>query len=167
MHSLFIKCCAISLVALPGLANGEDIQKVPRENGAVHQEFRTILQSTLEQFRSGVGRVEIPGKSEDNNACLVNLYTTQETTFVTLDLSQDGFYNEFYIDHPRENLNKILFQNVIRDNKKTALNVVQRNASYKIESDGKELWVTSSTATSTHSCKFKLSQAQWFEGETE
>ena len=158
---------ATSLLMLPALSNAEEFKKVPRENGAVHQEFRVILKSTLDQFRSGVGRVEIPGKSDENNVCLVNLYTTQETTYVTLDSSQDNFYNEFYIDHPRENFNQILFQNVIRDKKKTALNVVQRDGSYAIESDGKQLKVTTTSDNVTHSCQFELSQAKWFEGETE
>ena len=39
------------------------IVKVPRENGAVHQEFKNLLNETLSKFRSGVGRVELVGKA--------------------------------------------------------------------------------------------------------
>ena len=55
-------CVAAMLGSATALADST-IVKVPRENGAVHQEFKNLLNETLSKFRSGVGRVELVGKA--------------------------------------------------------------------------------------------------------
>src|SRR5690606_16289269 len=94
------------LVAAPAMADST-IVKVPRENGAVHQEFKNLLNDTISKFRSGVGRIELKGQA-GKETCSANFYTTQETTFVTLEVDNGEFYTEFYIDHPHQSFKKIL-----------------------------------------------------------
>ncbi len=168
MKRSVITLSAMSLLLLSSTSMAASIEKVPRENGAVHEEFKSILKRTISQFRSGVGRIQIPGKSKQNRACLVNFYTTGETTFVTLDVEDENFYNEFYVDHPHENFKQILFQNVIKNDDSVELKVVQRDGGYSFSSDGKYLTVTSTKPNEkSESCKFTLSKAELYEGETE
>ncbi|PJF37926.1 MAG: hypothetical protein CUN55_19600, partial [Phototrophicales bacterium] len=72
------------LAAVP-TAQGDEIVKVPRENGALHQEFKNMLKRYISQFNSGVGRISLSGKS-GSDRCEANFYTNNETTFVTLEV---------------------------------------------------------------------------------
>lgn len=156
-----------SLAATPALADST-VVKVPRENGAVHQEFKNMLSDTLSQFHSGVGRVELSGKASNNETCNANFYTSGNTTFVTMTIDEGKYYNEFYIDHPQQSFKKILFQNLIMDDDNVELKVVQRDGGYSIITDGKELKLSSkSRAGQSPTCKFSLAQASLHEGETE
>ncbi|MDY6920252.1 MAG: hypothetical protein SV765_08560 [Pseudomonadota bacterium] len=144
------------------------IVKVPRENGAVHQEFKNLLNDTLSKFRSGVGRVELKGESGNNQACNANFYTSGETTFVTMSVENGDFYNEFYIDHPHQSFKKILFQNLIMSDNNVELKVVQRDGGYSIVTDGKQLKLSSKVrGNESPTCQFSLAQARLHEGETE
>ena len=144
------------------------IVKVPRENGAVHQEFKNLLNETLSKFRSGVGRVELVGKASNNETCNANFYTSGETTFVTMTVKDGDFYNEFYIDHPHQSFKKILFQNLIMNDENVELKVVQRDGGYSIVTDGKNLSLSSKThGVESPTCQFALAKATLHEGETE
>ena len=156
-----------SLVSANTLADST-VVKVPRENGAVHQEFKNMLNETLSQFRSGVGRVEFNGKSSNNRTCNANFYTNGETTFVTMMVEEGAFYNEFYIDHPHQSFKKVLFQNLIMDDNNVELKVVQRDGGYSIVTDGKELKLSSkSRQGESPTFTFSLAQATLHEGETQ
>ena len=143
------------------------IVKVPRENGAVHQEFKNLLNDTISKFRSGVGRIEMKGAA-GKDTCQANFYTTDETTFVTLDVDNGQYYTEFYIDHPHQSFKQILFQNLIMDNKNVELKVVERDGGYSITTDGHTLTLISKTGDAqSPPCKFSLAKANLYEGETE
>lgn len=159
-------CVAAMLGTSVALADST-IVKVPRENGAVHQEFKNLLNETLSKFRSGIGRVELTGKA-GNETCNANFYTSGETTFVTMAVEDGDFYNEFYIDHPHQSFKKILFQNLIMNDENVELKVVQRDGGYSIVTDGKSLKLSSkSRGVESPTCQFSLAQAMLHEGETE
>lgn len=143
------------------------VVKVPRENGAVHQEFKNLLNDTISKFRSGVGRIEMKG-SAGKETCSANFYTTNETTFVTLDVDNGQYYTEFYIDHPHQSFKTILFQNLIMNDENVELKVVQREGGYSIITDGNTLTMSSKSGQQqSPPCKFSLAQATLHEGETE
>lgn len=159
-------CIATMLGTSVALADST-IVKVPRENGAVHQEFKNLLNETLSKFRSGIGRVELTGKA-GSETCNANFYTSGETTFVTMAVEDGDFYNEFYIDHPHQSFKKILFQNLIMNDENVELKVVQRDGGYSIVTDGKSLKLSSkSRGVESPTCQFSLAQAMLHEGETE
>jgi hypothetical protein len=158
------------LVAISGVSVAladNTIVKVPRENGAVHQEFKNLLNDTISKFRSGVGRIEMKGGA-GKEMCAANFYTTDETTFVTLDVNGGKYYTEFYIDHPHQSFKQILFQNLIMSDESVELKVVERDGGYSIVTDGKTLTLTSKTGQGqSPACEFSLAQAMLHEGETE
>ena len=143
------------------------IVKVPRENGAVNQEFKNLLNETISKFRSGVGRIEMKG-SAGKDTCSANFYTTNETTFVTLDVDDGQYYTEFYIDHPHQSFKQILFQNLIMSDDNVELKVVERDGGYSIITDGSTLTMSSKTGQQqSPACQFSLAKATLHEGETE
>lgn len=161
----------LSLLAALGISSvalaDNTVVKVPRENGAVHQEFKNLLNETLSKFRSGVGRIEMKG-GVGKSICAANFYATQETTFVTLDVDGGKYYTEFYIDHPHQSFKQILFQNLIMNDDNVELKVVERDGGYSIITDGKTLTLTSKSSTGqSPACEFSLAQATLHEGETE
>lgn len=154
------------LVTAPAMADST-IVKVPRENGAVHQEFKNLLNDTISKFRSGVGRIELKGQA-GKETCSANFYTTEETTFVTLEVDNGQFYTEFYIDHPHQSFKKILFQNLIMNDENVELKVVERDGGYSIITDGSSLTMSSKSGQQqSPNCQFALAQAKLHEGETE
>jgi hypothetical protein len=169
MKKTIIGIGLITSFAAANLALADDtIVKVPRENGAVHQEFKNLLNDTISKFRSGVGRVELIGKASNNKSCEANFYTNGDTTFVTMNVGSADFYNEFYIDHPHQSFKKVLFQNLIMKDDNVELKVVERDSSYSIITDGSKLKLSSKERnTESPVCQFSLAQAQLYEGETE
>jgi hypothetical protein len=160
-------CVATAILGSTAAMADSTIVKVPRENGAVHQEFKNLLNETLSKFRSGVGRVELIGKA-NNKSCNASFYTTGETTFVTMNVEDGDFYNEFYIDHPHQSFKKVLFQNLIMNDENVELKVVQRDGGYSIVTDGKSLRLSSKArGSASPTCQFSLAQATLHEGETE
>lgn len=148
----------------------DNIVKVPRESGAVHTEFKTLLSEYIKEFDNGVGRISLKGNSDKNrnDQCKVDFFTNEETTFVTVNVDNGDFYNEFYIDHPTQSFRKILFQNLIMRDEGVELKVVQRKGGYSILTDGKNLTIsTNSKNGKQSSCSFDLAQANFFAGETE
>lgn len=157
---------AALIASTPVLAEST-IVKVPRENGAVHQEFKNLLNDTISKFRSGVGRIEMRG-SAGKETCSANFYTTNETTFVTLDVDNGQFYTEFYIDHPHQSFKKVLFQNLIMSDENVELKVVERDGGYSIITDGNTLTMSSKAGQQqSPNCQFALARASLHEGETE
>ena len=168
MKTITTGLCVATLLGSSAVLADSTIVKVPRENGAVHQEFKNLLNDTLSKFRSGVGRVELVGKDSKNETCNANFYTSGETTFVTMAVDDGDFYNEFYIDHPHQSFKKILFQNLIMNDENVELKVVQRDGGYSIVTDGKSLKLSSkSRGVESPTCQFSLAQATLHEGETE
>ncbi|MDX1694929.1 MAG: hypothetical protein R3208_14275 [Ketobacteraceae bacterium] len=152
-------------IAVPALA--ENVVKVPRERGAVHQEFKTLLSDYIKEFKSGIGRIALKGEARGDE-CQVDFYTNQETTFVTVNVDDGDFYNEFYIDHPTESFRQVLFQNLTMHDDGVELKVVKRDGGYSIQTDGKTLVLTSKADSGKDStCTLNLAQASFFEGETE
>ncbi|MEE2730380.1 MAG: hypothetical protein VYA55_06125 [Pseudomonadota bacterium] len=169
MKTITTGLCLAALLGSATVAMADStIVKVPRENGAVHQEFKNLLNETLSKFRSGIGRVELVGNAGSNTTCNANFYTSGETTFVTMAVADGDFYNEFYIDHPHQSFKKILFQNLIMSDENVELKVVQRDGGYSIVTDGKSLKLSSkSHGVESPTCQFSLAQATLHEGETE
>lgn len=157
---------ALLLLSLP--LHAETVIKIPRENGAVHQEFRNLLADKIRQFKSGIGRMEMLGNA-DGTRCIANFYTNLDTTFVTLDVDNGEYYNEFYIDHPTQSFRTVLFQNLTLNDEGTELKVVKRDGDYAIQTDGQRLVVSARDPKDREatSCTFDLSTARLFEGETE
>ncbi len=158
----------LSVLLASSIAHADStIVKVPRENGAVHQEFKNLLNDTISKFRSGVGRIEMKG-SAGKDTCSANFYTTNETTFVTLDVDDGQFYTEFYIDHPHQSFKQILFQNLIMNDENVELKVVERDGGYSIITDGNTLTMSSKSGQQqSPNCQFSLAKATLHEGETE
>ncbi len=156
------------LVMLPWAAQAETVIKIPRENGAVHQEFRNLMADKIKQFKQGVGRVEMLGNA-DAGRCIANFYTNTDTTFVTLDVDKGEYYTEFYIDHPTQSFRTVLFQNLTLSDEGTELKVVKRDGDYAIQTDGQRLVlaVRDPKDREPTACTFDLSTARLFDGETE
>jgi hypothetical protein len=168
MKTITTGICLAAMLGTSAALADSTIVKVPRENGAVHQEFKNLLNETLSKFRSGIGRVELVGKAGGNETCNANFYTTGETTFVTMAVADGDFYNEFYIDHPHQSFKKVLFQNLIMNDENVELKVVQRDGGYFIVTDGKNLQLSSkSRGVESPTCQFSLAKAELHEGETE
>lgn len=164
--SSFLSLPLLALAVTPVVA-ADNVIKVPRERGAVHAEFRTLLNDYVSHFKSGVGRIALEGKS-GGDECEVDFYTNDNTTFVTINVDGGDFYNEFYIDHPSQSFRKILFQNLTMREDGVELKVVKRNGGYSILTDGKNLTInTKVDSGEDSSCTFNLAQAQFYEGETE
>lgn len=168
MKTIMTSFSLMAAIAASSVAMADStIVKVPRENGAVHQEFKNLLNETISKFRSGVGRIEMKG-SAGNDTCSANFYTTEETTFVTLDVDNGQFYTEFYIDHPHQSFKKILFQNLIMNDENVELKVVERDGGYSIITDGNTLTMSSKAGQQqSPNCQFALAKAMLHEGETE
>lgn len=158
----------ISVASLMATSASAEVISLPRKSGAVHTEFKNLLNAQIRQFQNGIGRISIVGESSRNNRCDISFYTNTDTTFVTLAEKGGDFYNEFYIDHPSQSFRPILFQNLIKKEDSTKLSVEQRNGSYAIESKGAELIVSNKNDQGKKtSCSFSISAANFYEGETE
>lgn len=151
-----------------GLARAETVIKIPRENGAVHQEFRNLLAEKIKHFRNGVGRMELLGNASGGR-CVANFYTNTDTTFVTVDIGKGSYYTEFYIDHPTQSFRNVLFQNLTLNDEGTELKVVKRDGDYAIQTDGQRLVLSTRApqAKEATSCTFDLNTAKLYDGETE
>lgn len=158
---------SITLFAVAGTTQAESIVKVPRESGALHQEFKNLLNQQISQFETGVGRINLQGKA-GSRACEANFYTNQETTFVSMNVGDQRFYEEFYIDHPSQSFRNILFQNLILNDEGVVLQVVRRDGGYSITTDGEKLVLSAKNDQGDESrCEFSLTQAALYDGEME
>lgn len=158
----------LPLALTPALASAETVIKIPRENGAVHQEFRNLLADKIKLFKSGVGRMEMLGNA-DGGRCVANFYTNTDTTFVTVDVDKGVYYTEFYIDHPTQSFRTVLFQNLTLNDEGTELKVVKRDGDYAVQTDGQRLVLSTRDPKDRDptSCIFDLSTARLYDGETE
>lgn len=168
MKSLSARLGLCTLLFLPLAAQAETVIKIPRENGAVHQEFRNLLADKIKQFKNGVGRLEMLGNA-DAGRCIANFYTNTDTTFVTLDVDKGEYYTEFYIDHPTQSFRSVLFQNLTLNDEGTELKVVKRDGDYTIQTDGQRflLSVRDPKDREPTTCTFDLNTARLYDGETE
>lgn len=163
-HSLTLTAL---LTALPMLSFAESVVRVPRESGALHQEFKNLLNQQISQFNRGIGRINLIGRAGQRQ-CEANFFTNEETTFVTLSVDNQRFYEEFYIDHPSQSFRNILFQNLILNDDGVVLQVVRRDGGYSITTDGDRLMLSAKNERGIESsCEFNLTQAALFEGEME
>lgn len=148
----------------------ETVVNIPRENGALHQEFKNLLHEQISQFENGIGRIELLGKSEKKKDCVANFYTHEDSTFLSIDVSADNMYREFYIDHPTQSFKPILFQKLILSDDGVEIKVVKRRFTFSIKSDGETLAIhtkSRSKKDKTPSCRFNLTEINLYEGETE
>ena len=141
---------ALTPLCLSTLVFAEDIRKIPRENGAVHKEFRILIDDYVKKFKTGIGRIALEGGDD----CKVDFYTNKETTFVTINIDEGDFYNEFYIDHPTQSFRKILFQNLITHDNGQELKVVKRDEGYSIIREGQS--VTLACIINKQECRFEI-----------
>jgi hypothetical protein len=160
---------ALALAASsPILALADEVIRIPRENGAVHREFRHMLTDVLGRFRSGIGRAELSGTA-GAEPCVVNLFTNTDTTFVTVNVGDRTRYTEFYVDHPTETFKSVLFQSVTLSDAGRELKVVMRDMEYSVLVDGDRmtLGTRAGKAKPWVTCSFDLTSARLFEGQTE
>lgn len=167
-QALVAQALWVTLAFTPSLASAETVIKIPRENGAVHQEFRNLLADKIKQFKTGVGRMEMLGNA-DGGRCVANFYTNIDTTFVTVDVDKGEYYTEFYIDHPTQSFRTVLFQNLTLNDEGTELKVVKRDGDYAIQTDGQRLVLSTRDPKDREptACIFDLSTARLYDGETE
>lgn len=150
-----------------GIAYAET-QSLPRKSGAVHDQFKTMLKQQIQQFKRGVGRIAVEGKSNRKDTCSLNLYTNKQTTFVAMEIENQRFYDEFYIDHPSQSFRPILFQNLEKNGAVSTLSVIKKGGSYSITAADHSLTISSKNGQgNSTSCTFDLKSASYFEGETE
>ncbi|CBL47365.1 hypothetical protein HDN1F_37820 [gamma proteobacterium HdN1] len=167
---------SIALIALLGAStllcaqrlHAETTIKIPRENGALHQEFRNLLANKIKEFKTGVGRMSLLGNA-DKGSCVANFFINTDTTFVTMEISKAHYYTEFYIDHPTQSFRNVLFQSLLLGDDGAELTVTKRDGDYSIQTDGQQLILSTRAprAKDPIRCTFDLSTAQMFDGETE
>lgn len=151
------------------LVNAETVVNIPRENGALHQEFKNLLHEQISQFEDGIGRIELTGKSDDVS-CIANFYTNEDSTFLSIDVPSESIYKEFYIDHPTQSFKPILFQKLILSDDGVEIRVVKRRFTFSIKSNGQTLTINTKSKSKrdkTPSCSFGLVDIKLFAGETE
>jgi hypothetical protein len=153
-------------VPVPSLA--DEVIRIPRENGAVHREFRQLLAEVLGRFQTGVGRAELSG-SGGAEPCVVNFFTNKDTTFVTVNVGYRTQYTEFYIDHPTESFKSVLFQSLTVGEKGRELKVVTRELEYsvQVEDDLMTLKTRAGKTRPVVTCSFELASVRLYEGQTE
>ena len=170
----FVQKLAVSIITLisTGLtvnANADTVVNIPRENGALHQEFKNLLHEQISQFSNGIGRIELTGTS-GSKKCFANFYTNEESTFLTIDVPSNKSYKEFYIDHPTQSFKPILFQKLILSDDGVEIKVVKRRFTFSITSNGQTLAISTKSKSKkdkSPSCSFELSDINLYEGETE
>ncbi|MBL4866450.1 MAG: hypothetical protein JKY67_08750 [Pseudomonadales bacterium] len=168
-NNYLLHALVISSIAATGLVLGGDsnIIQIERRNGALHQEFVQLIQEQVKLLESGSGRITLTGGS-GFRICTADLYISEQTTFVSLNVDSLGYVDEFYIDHPSETFKSILFQNKINAKDSTELNVDRRNGGFTIKLENNSLVIQSRKKTSkSPECRFLLSKAHYFDGETE
>jgi len=106
---LFIPVAGLSVSSS---AIAETVVNIPRENGALLQEFKNLLHEQISQFEEGTGKIELLGTS-NKKRCIANFYTNEDSTFLTIEVPANKAYKEFYIDHPTQSFKPILFQKLI------------------------------------------------------
>ena len=157
--------CSLTLVTESAFAKRN---KIPRHAGAVHNEFKKLIDDLILQFDDGVGRVELVGSSSFTNRCYADLFISEETTYVTLKADANKFYEEFYIDHPKQSFSNILFQNVTTKGPQIAIRVDEKNGGYAIEREEDVLKIHRRVGKKkSPACKFPLKKAKLYSGETE
>lgn len=167
LTKFFTLSLAVTLLALPAISEAKR-SKIPRQAGAVHSEFKKLIDDIILQFDDGVGRVELVGSSSFTNRCYADLYISEETTYVTLKADANGFYEEFYIDHPKQSFSTILFQNVTTKGEVVSIRVDEKNGGYSIEREEDTLKINRRVdKKKSPACKFSLKKAKLYSGETE
>jgi len=168
LHRLLLLIPLIGL-SLSQTSFAETVVNIPRENGALHQEFKNLMHEQISQFENGIGRINLPGKS-GNKDCTANFYTHEDSTFLSIDIRANDTYKEFYIDHPTQSFKPILFQKLILSDDGVEIKVVKRRFTFSIKSNGETLTIhtkSKSKKDKTPSCTFQLVDVKLFEGETE
>lgn len=148
----------------------DTVVNIPRENGALHQEFKNLLHEQIAQFENGIGRIELKGNSSGDKRCIANFYTNEESTFLTIDVPKSNAYKEFYIDHPTQSFKPILFQKLILSDNGIEIKVVKRRFTFSIKSNGQTLAISTKSKSKkdkSPSCSFDLVNIKLYEGETE
>jgi hypothetical protein len=155
-------------LGVPGVATADTVARIARESGAVHEEFRNLMASSIQLLTSGTGRLEFRGQS-GGDACTVNFFTNPQTTYVTFDVGAGGYYTEFYIDHPSQSFTPILFQNIRMSDRGTAIEVLGRNGDWSVQTDGETLMVSSRKARAREpvTCELALAGVKAHDGEME
>jgi len=147
----------------------ETVVNIPRENGALLQEFKNLLREQISQFDNGIGRIELEGNS-GKKKCIANFYTNEDSTFLTIEVPSKKSYKEFYIDHPTQSFKPILFQKLILSDSGTEIKVVKRRFTFSIKSNGQTLTITTKSKSKrdkSPTCTFELVDINLYEGETE
>lgn len=155
-------------LGLSAQVSADTVARIARESGAVHEEFRNLMASSVQLLKSGTGRLEFHGQS-GGDACTVNFFTNPQTTYVTFDADNGDYYTEFYIDHPTQSFTPILFQNVRMSDAGTAIEVLGRNGDWSVQTDGEKLVVSSRKAKAREAvtCELTLAEVKAHDGEQE
>jgi len=147
-------------------SNGQR-KKIPRKAGAVHEEFVAMLQDLVEGFHSGVGRIELVGLSA-KKTCHADLFLGADSSYIALYVDDLDYAEEFYLDHPALTFKDILFQYRVVEDKAVSLVVNKKKGQYLISRRGDQLSILVETdGRESPECRFGLSDARVFDGETE
>ncbi len=170
INGLFAWKAAMPLVlgCLTLTAHADTVARIARESGAVHEEFRNLMGSSIQLLPSGTGRLAFHGVSGRQH-CAVNFFTHPETTYVTLNVGRGDYYNEFYIDHPTQSFTPILFQNIRMSDEATSIEVLGRNGDWSVSTNGETLRVSTRKAADRHTitCELLLAEVRAHDGEME
>lgn len=161
---------ALILITLliSGAHAGEKKTTIARKSGEVHSVFLKLLGDITGRLDSGVGRVTMEGSAGFGKSCKADLFVSKETTYIVLTNSDNNIFDEFYVDHPKQSFSNILFQSLIKDGKRETLRVDEKDGGYSVSKKGDKLSIGRwKRKKEFPECRFDLSDAKVFPGETE
>lgn len=142
-------------------------EKIPRQAGAVQEEFKSMLNDVRKQFKSGIGRIELVGVA-NTSSCHADLYLGDNSSYIALYSDDLAYSEEFYLDHPVQAFKDVLFQYRVTLKESVSLVVNKKHGQYLITRQGDMLTVlVDSKGLESPECRFKLSDARVYDGETE
>jgi len=142
--------------------------KIDRAPGAFNAELLLLIDDLVSQFEDGVGLVKFKGEDERGRECLVNLYVSESSSYLTLSRKKKAFYDEFYLDHPHISFTDRLFQFKVENEEHTLIQVDEKNGGFSLSRNDKELTVVRRyDRKKSISCKILVDNARYYEGQTE
>lgn len=168
-HSKGLYILILVSLLINGAYAGETKSKIARKSGEAHAVFLTLLKDVVEKLDNGVGRVSMEGSAGFGKSCKADFFISAETTYIVLATSDNNLFDEFYVDHPKQSFSNILFQSFIKNGKKETLRIDEKNGGgYSITRKGDKLSIIRMKDKNEFpECRFSLSDAKVFPGETE
>ncbi len=141
--------------------------RLDREHGVVNQALQEMLADQVSSFSGGVGKIELGRTASSKSDCMVDMFVSLDTVYITFDSKKTRLYTEFYVDHPNDSFKDVLFQALIKQGDERILSVDKKTGSYKIRVNKMNLDVTVKQGDKEAQCEFDLGSALLIGGETE